>query len=135
MLNKVNLIGRIGTIEVNATKTGKTVANISLATTVKFKCKETNDWKEKTTWHRLKAFGDVANQFNLGKYSKGDLLYVEGSLETNSYEKEGQKHYVTDVVLDGFPKKLPKFYKQKGEQPITNSQSASSEQLDEAIGF
>src|SRR5262249_55254052 len=50
-------------------------------------------------WHRVTVWGDQAE--NCSKYlSKGRSVYIEGRLQTRSYDKDGQKHYATDVVAD-----------------------------------
>ena len=97
MLNKIQLIGRLGADpEIKALPNGATVANLNLATTEKWKDK-TGEQKEETTWHSVSFWGKTAD--NVGKYlSKGALVYIEGRIKTDVYEKDGQKKYVTRVV-------------------------------------
>ena len=55
--------------------------------------------QERTEWHRVTVWGDQAE--NCNKYlSKGRSVYIEGRLQTRSYDKDGQKHYATDIVAD-----------------------------------
>jgi single-strand DNA-binding protein len=95
MINKVILVGRLGADpEVKQTKKGDTMANLSLATNKKFK------EEEKTTWHKIVVF-DPRIADTMGKYAKkGTMLYLEGEIETRSYEDSGgQKRYVTEIVV------------------------------------
>ena len=98
MINKVLLIGRLGAdAEVKQTSKGDSMANMSLATNKKFKD------EEKTTWHKVVVF-DPRIADTMGKYGKaGTMLYVEGEIETRSYQDSGgQKRYVTEVVVPRF---------------------------------
>src|SRR5258708_22935643 len=98
-INKVILIGNLGADpELKYTPSSRPLCNLRVATTEVFKDK-TGVKQEKTEWHRVTVWGDQAE--NCSKYlSKGRSVYIEGKLQTRSYEKEGQKHYATDVVAD-----------------------------------
>lgn len=98
-VNKVILIGHLGADpELKATSGGKSVCNLSVATSESWKDKA-GAKQEKTEWHRVTVWGDTAE--NCSKYlAKGRLVYIEGRLQTRSYEKDGQKHYATDIVAD-----------------------------------
>jgi single-strand DNA-binding protein len=98
-INKVILIGNLGADpELKYTPSSRALCNLRVATTEVFKDK-TGVKQEKTEWHRVTVWGDQAE--NCSKYlSKGRSVYIEGKLQTRSYEKEGQKHYATDVVAD-----------------------------------
>ena len=96
-INRVILIGRLGRDpEERMTAGGTKVSKISLATD---HYHNSNGSTEKTTeWHRVVAYGKVADQCNL-YLRKGRLVCVEGSLQTHSWEKPaGEKHYSTEVV-------------------------------------
>jgi len=98
-INKVILIGNLGADpELKYTPSSRALCNLRIATTEVFKDK-TGQKQERTEWHRVTVWGDQAE--NCSKYlSKGRSVYIEGKLQTRSYEKEGQKHYATDVVAD-----------------------------------
>lgn len=99
-INKVTIIGRLGKDpEVRATEKGVKVANFSVATTETWKDKGTGVKKERTEWHRIVAWDQVAE--NCGKYlSKGRLVYIEGRLQTRSYEdKDKVKRWVTEIIV------------------------------------
>jgi single-strand DNA-binding protein len=96
-LNQVNLIGRVGgDPEVRTLPSGDAVANLSIATSEKWKDKQTGEQKEATEWHKVVFFGKLAEI--VGEYvRKGALLYVGGSLRTRKYEKDGVTHYATEI--------------------------------------
>lgn len=98
MLNKVQIIGRLGKDpEVKATNGGKSVANLSVATTEKWVDKDGKK-QEKTEWHRVVMFGNLADI--AGKYlSKGRLVYIEGKLQTRSWESDGENKYATEIIV------------------------------------
>lgn len=98
-VNKVILIGHLGKDpDVKYTTAGDAVANISIATTEKWKNKA-GEQQEKTEWHRLVLFGrkaEIAEKY----LSKGKKAYFEGRLQTRKYEKDGVTHYSTEIVVD-----------------------------------
>ena len=98
-LNKVMLIGRLGQdAELKTTPNGASYLVFSLATSETWKDKATGEKKEKTEWQRCKLWGDRAK--SLAQYMvKGKEFFVEGSLETTSFEKDGVKKFVTDVKV------------------------------------
>jgi single-strand DNA-binding protein len=98
-VNKVILVGNLGADpELKYTPSSRALCNLRIATTEVYKDKG-GQRQEKTEWHRVTVWGDQAE--NCSKYlSKGRSVYIEGRLQTRSYEKEGQKHYATDVVAD-----------------------------------
>jgi single-strand DNA-binding protein len=98
-INKVILIGNLGADpELKYTPSSRALCNLRVATTEVFKDKS-GARQERTEWHRVTVWGEQAE--NCSKYlSKGRSVYIEGKLQTRSYEKEGQKHYATDVVAD-----------------------------------
>lgn len=98
MLNKVQVIGHLGADpEMRYTASGKAVTNFSVASSRKFKggngeLQEETEWFRVTTWDRL---AETCSQY----LTKGRLVYVEGRLQTRSYDdKDGIKRYSTEVV-------------------------------------
>jgi len=98
-INKVILVGNLGNDpEIKYTQSGQAIATLSVATTRAWKDRDGNN-QEKTEWHRVKLWGKTAEI--AGEYlRKGRQVYIEGRLEYGSYEKDGVKHYTTDIVAD-----------------------------------
>lgn len=98
-VNKVILIGNAGgNPELRSTGSGSAVANLTLATSESWKDKQTGEQQDRTEWHRLVFFGRLAEI--AGDYiKKGSKLYIEGSLRTRKWEKEGVDHYTTEIVV------------------------------------
>ena len=96
-VNKVILLGNLGNDpDVKYTQGGMAIATLSVATTYSRKDKDGN-FQEKTEWHRVKLFGKTAEV--AGEYlKKGRQVYIEGRIEYGSYEKDGVKHYTTDII-------------------------------------
>ena len=102
-LNKVSLIGNLGANpDIRTMQNGDKVANLSIATSESWKDKNTGERKSKTEWHRVVVFGDglvnVCDQY----LKKGSKIYVEGKIETRSWEQDGQKRYTTEIIVQGF---------------------------------
>jgi single-strand DNA-binding protein len=97
-INKVIIIGRLGRDpEVRYTPDGTAVANFSVATSEEWKDKQSGEKKERTEWHRIVAWRGLGE--TCGKYlSKGRQVYIEGRLQTRSWEKDGVTHYMTEIV-------------------------------------
>lgn len=97
-INKVILIGQLGKDpEVKTMPNGGAVANISIATDESYKDKTTGETVAKTEWHRVVFFNRLAEI--VGKYlHKGSKVYIEGSLRTRSYEKDGKTLYTTEII-------------------------------------
>jgi len=99
-VNKVILVGNLGADpELKYTPSNRPVCNLSVATNEVFKDKG-GQRQERTEWHRVTVWGEQAE--NCSKYlAKGRSIYVEGRLQTRSWDdKEGKKRYSTDVVAD-----------------------------------
>ncbi|MFC1798898.1 single-stranded DNA-binding protein [Thermodesulfobacteriota bacterium] len=97
-INKAILVGRLGRDpEIRYTTDGRAVCNFSIATSDEWKDKDTGEKKERTEWHRIVAFGKLGEI--CGEYlAKGRQVYIEGRLQTRSWEKEGVTRYTTEIV-------------------------------------
>jgi len=101
MMNKVMLIGNLGKDpETRYTPSGTAVTNFNVATTEKWKDRESGEKKEKTEWHRIVCFGKLAEI--AGEYlSKGSKVFIEGRLQTRDWEdKDGIKRYTTETIMN-----------------------------------
>lgn len=99
-VNKVILVGHVGADpEVRYLPSGAPVANVRLATSSSWKDKQSGEREERTEWHRIVFFNRLAEI--VGEYvRKGSQIYIEGSLRTRTYEKDGQTHYSTEIVAN-----------------------------------
>ena len=98
-INKVILLGHLGKdAETKFTPSGVARSNFTIATNRRWKDQQSGEWKEITDWHNVVLWRSE----NLANYLlKGKQVYVEGRLESRSWEdKEGQKKYITEVVAD-----------------------------------
>jgi single-strand DNA-binding protein len=98
-VNKVILIGHLGRdAETKFTPSGVAVTKFSVATNRRWKDQQTGEWKEETDWANVVLW----RQENLANYlTKGKQIYVEGRLQTRSWDdKDGKKQYMTEVVAD-----------------------------------
>lgn len=100
MVNKVILVGNVGLDpEVRTLETGVKVARVRLATSERIFNRQTNETTEHTEWHTVTLWRGLAEVVD--KYvRKGSQLYIEGSLRTREWERDGVKHYATEIVAD-----------------------------------
>lgn len=98
MLNKAQIIGRLGADpDVRYTKEQEPIARLRVATTETWK--KGGDKQEKTEWHNIVFFGKLAEI--VSQYlKKGSLVYVEGKIQTRSWEKDGDTRYSTEIVAE-----------------------------------
>ena len=97
-LNKVMLIGNLGNDpEIRYIKSGNAVVNLSIATSESRKS-ASGDWEDHTEWHKVVMWGKLAETCK-DYLRKGSKVFIEGRLQTNSWEdKDGKKNYTTEVV-------------------------------------
>jgi single-strand DNA-binding protein len=99
-INKVILVGNLGRDpETRYMPSGGAVTNVSIATSKQWRDRESGENKERTEWHRIVFFNRLAEI--AGEYlKKGSKVYVEGELRTREWERDGQKHYTTEIVAN-----------------------------------
>ena len=118
-VNKVILIGNVGQDpEIRSFQSGGKVCNLSIATSERWKDRESKEQKERTQWHRVVVFNE--NLINLIEMyvKKGSKLFIEGQLETRKWtDASGQEKYSTEVVLRNF----------KGELTFLDSRSSNND--------
>lgn len=123
-VNQVTILGNLGNDpEVKHFDNGGVVANISVATNRKWKDKETGETQKVTEWHRV-VVKNKATVGYLEQYAtKGDRLFVQGSVETRSYEKDGDTKYTTEIVVRpyGGEVKIQPSKKNSGEDTDPNT--------------
>jgi single-strand DNA-binding protein len=98
-VNKAIILGHLGRDpELRYLQSGQPVCKLNIATSRKYTNKN-NESVEETEWHRVSVWGKQAEHCN-NYLTKGRQVYVEGRLRTSSYDKDGQKHYTTEIVAD-----------------------------------
>tara|TARA_B100000035_G_scaffold151197_1_gene128840 strand:+ start:1774 stop:2223 length:450 start_codon:yes stop_codon:yes gene_type:complete len=101
-VNKVIILGRLGADpDLRSSPSGVTSCNLSIATSQNWTDKSSGEKKEKTEWHRVVFFGrsaEIIDQY----VKKGQELYIEGSLSTSKYEKDGIERYTTNIIGSSF---------------------------------
>jgi single-strand DNA-binding protein len=124
-INKVIIVGRLGADpEMKQIGSGSTVTRLNVATSESWTDKQSGQKQEKTEWHRITVWGKLAEI--CGKHlAKGRQVYVEGRLQTRSWEdQQGQKRYATEIVAN-----TVQFLGSSGER-TQNSQSSNSSDHD-----
>lgn len=97
-VNKAIIVGNLGRDpELRYTQSGRAVANFPVATTETW-TDQSNERQERTEWHRIVVWGKQAE--NCGQYlSKGSQVYIEGNIQTRSYEdRDGNQRYTTEII-------------------------------------
>lgn len=117
MINKVILVGRVGNApEIKSYGDGKEMVSFSLATSKNWKT-QSDEKQQKTEWHNVVAFGNIVSAVK-SYVGKGSLLYVEGELETRSWDQNGEKRYKTVINL----REMKMLDNKKNENNITADQ-------------
>ena len=99
-INKVIILGNLGQEpKIQHMPSGSAVTSISVATSESWKDKNTGQQEQRTEWHRVVFFNKLAEI--AGQYlKKGSKVYIEGSLRTRSWDKDGEKRYTTEIVAN-----------------------------------
>jgi single-strand DNA-binding protein len=116
-VNKTILVGRLGKDpETRTFQDGGKVVNFSLATSDTWRDAQRVK-QEKTQWHNIAIFNEALAEVAARHLKKGALVYVEGQNEMRVWEKEGQKHYTTEVVLRPFNSALQMLESKEADRP------------------
>lgn len=107
-INKVTLLGNIGSDpQVRTTAGGQKIVSFSLATSERWKDRQTGEQKEQTEWHRVVIFNPNLAEVAERMLQKGTKLYVEGQLKTRKWQnQQGQDVFTTEIVLNQFSGQL-----------------------------
>lgn len=96
-VNKVILLGNIGSVDIKSFDNGGKIVNLSVATTESYKKGE--EWINKTEWHRCSC-GIPAIVERADRINKGDMVYLEGSIVTRTWEKDGEKKESKEISFN-----------------------------------
>src|SRR6201993_3981786 len=103
-VNKVILVGNLGRDpEVRSMQDGRSMVNMSVATSDTWRDRQTGERKERTEWHRVVIFNEKLAEVSQKYVRKGSKVYVEGQLSTRKWtDQSGQERYTTEVVIPRF---------------------------------
>ena len=103
-VNKVILVGNLGRDpEIRSLNNGGRVANLSVATSDRWRDRQTGEQRERTEWHRVVVFDDKLVEIVEKYVRKGQKVYLEGEIQTRKWsDQAGQERYTTEVVLQRF---------------------------------
>ena len=137
-VNKVILLGNLGKDpDIRSTQSGSKLASFSIATSKRWKDKQTQEYKDKTEWHKVVVFGEGLVDI-IDKYvKKGSKIYIEGELQTRKWQDQnGNDRYTTEVILQGFNSTLTLLdnkgnstsLSEKSDKNIIENDSSASQQ-------
>ena len=126
-VNKTILLGNLGRDpEIRSMQSGAKMASFSIATSKRWKDRNTQEQKEKTSWHNIVVFGDGLVDIVEKYVKKGSKIYVEGELQTRKWQdKDGNDRYTTEVILQGYNCNLTLLDSRNNSQISNESMSAS----------
>lgn len=103
-VNKVTLLGNLGRDpEVRSTQDGMKIVNLSLATSERWKDRNSGEQRERTEWHRVVIFNEALARIAEQYLRKGSTVYIEGQLQTRKWtDQQGLEKYTTEVVLQRY---------------------------------
>ena len=104
-VNKVTLVGNLGRDpEIRAMQNGDKIVQLSIATSDRWKDKNSGEQRERTEWHRVVIFNDALRKIAEQYLKKGSTVYLEGQLQTRKWtdQQSGQDKYTTEVVLQRY---------------------------------
>lgn len=122
-VNKVILLGNLGRDpEIRSMQSGKKMASFSIATSKRWKDRNTQEQKENTSWHNIVVFNEGLVEVIEKYVKKGSKIYIEGELSTRKYQdKDGNDRYTTEVVLQGYNSTMTML----GSASLSNQQESS----------
>lgn len=129
-VNKVILIGNLGRDpEVRSTQAGGKIVNLSIATSERWKDRNTGEQKERTEWHRVAIFNEALGRIAEQYLKKGSTCHVEGQLQTRKWtDEQGVEKHSTEVVLQQYRGELTLLgsrdnQAQRNQPPLTDNKS------------
>ena len=136
-VNKVTLVGNLGRDpEIRAMQNGDKIVQLSVATSDRWKDKNSGEQRERTEWHRVVIFNDALGRIAEQYLKKGSTVYLEGQLQTRKWtdQQSGQEKYTTEVVLQRYKGELTLLGSRPENQienQYNNTQIDQTEQISE----
>ena len=152
-VNKVILLGNLGKDpDIRATQAGSRLASFSIATSTKYRNKDTQQLEDKTEWHRVVVFNDKLTDICEKYLRKGSKIYIEGQLQTRKWtDNNGVDKYTTEVVIPNYSGVLTMLDTRSqssvseesnnnqldsaADEAMGGSETSTAEQLDDDIPF
>ena len=152
-VNKVILLGNLGKDpDIRATQAGSRLASVSIATSTKYRNKDTQQLEDKTEWHRVVVFNDKLADICEKYLRKGSKIYIEGQLQTRKWtDNNGVDKYTTEVVIPNYSGVLTMLDTRSqssvseesnnnqldsaADEAMGGSETSTAEQLDDDIPF
>ena len=152
-VNKVILLGNLGKDpDIRATQAGSRLASFSIATSTKYRNKDTQQLEDKTEWHRVVVFNDKLADICEKYLRKGSKIYIEGQLQTRKWtDNNGVDKYTTEVVIPNYSVVLTMLDTRSqssvsdesnnnqldsaADEAMGGSETSTAEQLDDDIPF
>ena len=132
-VNKVTLVGNLGRDpEIRAMQNGDKIVQISIATSDRWKDKNTGEQRERTEWHRVVIFNEALGKIAEQYLKKGSTVYIEGQLQTRKWtdQQSGQEKYTTEVVLQRYRGELTLLGSRPDNQSNNEYQNSQIDQSD-----
>ena len=136
-VNKVTLVGNLGRDpEIRAMQNGDKIVQLSVATSDRWKDKNSGEQRERTEWHRVVIFNDALGRIAEQYLKKGSTVYLEGQLQTRKWtdQQSGQEKYTTEVVIQRYKGELTLLGSRpenQVENQYNNTQIDQTEQISE----
>ena len=132
-VNKVIILGKLGRDpEVRTSQDGNKIVQLSIATSDRWKDKNSGEQKEKTEWHRVVIFNENLSNIAEQYLKKGSSLYIEGQLQTRKWQDQnGQEKYTTEIILGRFRGELALIGGRNDNSLAGNDQNTSNEMSDQ----
>ena len=133
-VNKVTLVGNLGRDpEIRAMQNGDKIVQLSIATSDRWKDKNSGEQRERTEWHRVVIFNDALGKIAEQYLKKGSTVYLEGQLQTRKWtdQQSGQDKYTTEVVLQRYRGELTLLGSRQDNQINNDHNKSEIDQLSE----
>jgi len=133
-VNKVTLVGNLGRDpEIRAMQNGDKIVQLSVATSDRWKDKNSGEQRERTEWHRVVIFNDALGRIAEQYLKKGSTVYLEGQLQTRKWtdQQSGQEKYTTEVVLQRYRGELTLLGSRPDNQVENQYNNTQSDQPDQ----
>lgn len=135
-VNKAIIVGNLGQDpDTRYMPSGSAVTNISIATSEKWKDKQTGEPRERTEWHKVSMFGRLA-EIAAEYLRKGSQVYIEGKLQTDKWQdRDGNDRYTTKIIANQMQMLGGKMASKSVENRVASQSQPSSDDFDDDIPF